>query len=142
MDVKEKSDRMIENYAARLRAGQIGCRRDGLTKTQTARYAAGVARTKLLRAQAGAVLDAAGVPTIVRPFYYSFALKLGKLDRNAWGESAKRDEGLILVSMWVARGLSRAVLLEVARMLFNLDLSHVEPPACAPAEAGVKSVRD
>jgi hypothetical protein len=138
MDAKEKSDRMIENYAARLRAGQMGCRRDGLTKAQTERYAAGVARIKRIRAETGAVLDAAGVPTIVRPFYYSFALKLGKIDRNAWGDCAKRDEGLILVSTWVARGLSRAVLLEIARVLFNLDLSHVEPPACAPGKAGVE----
>jgi hypothetical protein len=142
MDAKEKADRMIENYAARLRAGQIGCRRDGLTKAQTERYAAGVVRTKLLRAQTGVVLDAAGVPTIVRPFYYSFALKLGKLDRDAWGESAKREEGQILVQTWMCRGLRRDVMLKIARSVFNLDLSGTGPPACAPARGDVESIGD
>lgn len=123
MDAQERSDRMVANYAARLRAGQMGCRRDGLTKAQTERYAAGVARTKLLRAQAGVTLDGAGVPTIVRPFYDSFALQMGKLDRDAWGESAKRDEALILVQTWTCRGLKKEILLAIARNVFNMELA-------------------
>lgn len=127
---KDRAERMIENYAARLRAGQATGRRDGLTKAQTERYAAAVARTRWIRSETGAVLDAADVPTIVRPFYHSFALKLGKVDRNAWSECGKREEGRLLVETWVARGLSREIVYQIAARLFNLDLSRSVMASC------------
>ena len=139
--VKRRTERMIANYAARLRAGQVGMRRDGLTKTQAERFAAGVERTKRLRAETITVLDAAGVPVILRPFYCSFAFKLGRLDRHAWCERVKREEGMWLMQTWVGRGLRREVLLEVARKLFGIDLSGRQPP-CAAGGTGVESVRE
>ena len=127
--VKSRAERMIENYAARLRAGQVGCRRDGLTEAQAQRFAAAVARTNRIRAETAAILDAAGMPMIVRPYYYSFALKLGKLAREAWSEHSRREEARILVSTWTARGLAREVLVAIARDLFSIDPDRAEPPA-------------
>ena len=132
MDAEEKADRMVANYAARLRVGQCGHSRVGDVKGQAERYAASVARNKRIRTATGVALGALGVPSIQYPFYYSFALQLGRVDREAWCEHAKRDEGQILVSTWVARGLSREILLGIARNVFNLDLA-VEPGPCAPA---------
>lgn len=130
IEPKERAQRMIENYAARLRAGQATRRRDGLTRAQAERYAVAVARTKWIRAETGAVLAAAGLPMIVRPFYYSFALKLGRLDRNAWSERAKWEEGQILVQTWASRGLRREVMYRIAEKLFNLSLGRSEMASC------------
>jgi len=140
--MKDRAERMIENYAARLRVGQCGYSRVGDLKGQAERYAAAVARNKRIKTATGAVLAGLDEPTIRRPFYHSFALKLGKIDRDAWGEHAKREEGRILVDTWVSRGLTRVALLRIARDVFKLDLTSVEPPACAPAKAGVESIRD
>jgi len=137
--VKRRTEQMIANYAARLRVGQCGSpARVGDLKGQTERYAAGVARMNRIKADTAAVLESLGVVTILRPSYYSFAMKLGKIDARAWGEHAKHAEGAILVDTWVARGLTREILLRVAREVFNLDLSGVGPEACAPVRGDVE----
>jgi hypothetical protein len=122
--LKSRTERMVENYAARLRVGQCGTpARVGDLKGQAERFAAGVARMRRIEAATAQVIDAAGVVTITRPYYYSFARKLGKLDARAWGDSARHDEGRILVDTWVARGLCREVLLRIALEVFELDLA-------------------
>jgi hypothetical protein len=138
---ERRTERMIANYAARLRAGQVGMRRDGLTQAQEERFAAGVERAKRLRAETITVLDAADAPSILRPFYCSFAHKLAKINRNGWCERAKREEGMLLMQTWAVRGLRREVMLEVARKLFGLDLTGSQPP-CAAAGTGVESGRE
>jgi len=139
--VKERAERTAERYASKLFAGSGGRRRDGNFQAQAERFALGVARTTRLRADTGTELDAFGVPTIMRPFYYSFALRLDKLCREEWSESSLWTEGHILVSTWVARGLSREVLLSIAQDLFNINLAKSEPPTCTTAAEAVESDR-
>ncbi|HTW91484.1 MAG TPA: hypothetical protein VMH22_07210 [bacterium] len=124
----ERAERMVANYAARLRAGQMGARRDGLTEVQKKRYAASMEIVNIERRMAGQVLDTAGVATIVRPFYYSFTLRLGKLCREGWSDHSRRQEAMLLVATWESRGLTRAVLYDIALNVFNLDLAHEGKP--------------
>jgi hypothetical protein len=122
--LKSRAERMVENYASRLRVGQCGTpARVGDLKSQAERFAAGVARMRAIDAATTKVTDAEGVATIMRPFYCSFARKLGKLVARAWGDNARRDEGRVLVDVWVARGLCREVLLRIAREVFELELA-------------------
>ncbi len=120
---KSRSERMVENYAARLNVGQMGVRRDGLTKEQKARYAASMEMVNAERSMTGQVLDGRGVATILRPFYFSFAFSLGRLCRKELSGESLRIEAMILVSTWQARGLSRGVLIAIARDVFNMDLA-------------------
>ncbi len=129
--------RSCDRYAAKLAAGRGGLRRDGNAEAQAANYAAGNILLNRLRSGTAEVLDRFGVPTIVRPFYYSYILALGKRDRRMWSETQLRNEGRILVSLWVSRGLKRDVLLAVAQDVLCLNLADSEPRPCASGEAGV-----
>jgi hypothetical protein len=121
---KSRSERMVENYAARLNVGQMGVRRDGLTKEQKQHYALSMEMVNAERRMTGQVLDGQGVATILRPFYYSFAFRLGRLFREDRSDRSRRAEAMILVSTWQARGLSRDVLIYIATDVFNLDLAN------------------
>ncbi len=139
--VKERAKRAAERYAVKLTLGVGAGRRDGDYKAQAEHFALAVARTTRLRADTAAVMDTIGVHTIVRPFYYSFAMRLDKLTREQWSEHSLWTEAHILVTTWVSRGLSREVLLAIARDLFNLNLAESEPPACATGTEAVVSNR-
>jgi hypothetical protein len=129
--------RSCDRYAQKLAAGRGALRRDGDVDAQSAKYQAGFAEVNRQRSATAEVLDRFGVPTIVRPFYYSYILALGKRDRKMWSETQLGNEGRILVSLWVSRGLRRDVLLAIAQDVLGLDLAGAEPLACASVKAGV-----
>ena len=132
---KTKAERMIENYAARVNVGQCGGgERFGDRKAQAEHYAAAMAHNKRIKGETEVVLDALGVPPMLHFGYHTYAQKLGKIVRNAWGEHAKLEEGRILVLVWQTRGLKPEIMLSIARDVFKLDLTVAEPPACAPAK--------
>ena len=89
--VLERAERVSENYARKVAMGRVAKRRDGNLEAQAMNYAEAQARLARLRADVGALLDSAGVPTIVRPFYYSFALTVARRDRQLNSEFARRD---------------------------------------------------
>jgi hypothetical protein len=127
--------RSCERYAARLTAGRGGLRRDGNAEAQAANYAAGNLLLSRLRSATADVLDKYGVPTIVRPYYYSFILALAKRDRILWSEVQRRNEGRILVSLWTSRGLKREVLLAITQDVLLLNLADTESEACTSVKA-------
>ena len=120
--VKDRAKRMIDNYAARLKVGQCGAARNVGLKGPAERFAAAMERVRRTRAKTKALLEDLDVPSIFRSYYCTFALRLGKIVHNAWGEHACRSEALILVMTWQARGLDRDIMLRIAREVFELEI--------------------
>ena len=120
--MKDRAERMIENYAARLKVGQCGSERNVGLKGPAERFAAAMERVKRTRAETKALLEDLDVPSIFRSYYCTFALRLGKIVNHAWGEHACREETRLLISTWQARGLDRDVMLRIARGVFELEI--------------------
>jgi hypothetical protein len=137
----DRVGRICDNYAVKLNNGRGAARRDGNIKAQAENYAATQMRMGRLRAETAAVLDRYGVPMIVRPFYYSFVLKLAKLDEQGLSEQTRRLEGRLEVDVWAARGLARNTLVEVALQVLSMDLRRDAPDPCGADETRVESYR-
>jgi hypothetical protein len=123
--------RSCDRYAARLAAGRVRARRDGDFAAQVSNYVAANARTHQIRSGTAAVLDAAGVSNIVRPYYYSFALALGRRSRELWSARQLAAEARILVELWRSRGLVHSVLSAIAGEVFGILLVDTGPAPCA-----------
>jgi hypothetical protein len=121
--LKSRAECMLENYAARLRIGQCGSERNAGLRGPAQRYAEAMERQDRILAATRASLDSAQVPRVLRVFYVHFALRLGKLVHKAWGEHALREEALILIMTWRARGLNPALMRRIAREVFGLELA-------------------
>jgi hypothetical protein len=137
----DRVGRICDNYAVKLSNGRGACRRDGNIKAQAENYAATQARIGRLRAETAAVLEHYKVPTIARPFYYSFVLKLARLDREGLSEQSRRIEGRLQVDLWAGRGLERNTLVEVALQVLCMDLRRDAPDPCGADETRVELVR-
>lgn len=61
------------------------------------------------------VLEPGGVPTIQIPFYLNFAREIYKKSSAFSGKTLSNEIGLIM-NKWMARGLDKAILEEVARI--------------------------
>jgi len=142
--IEYPSDRVgksCTNYALKLSKGRGAARRDGDVEAQAAHYATAQQRMGLLRAMTAQVLDSHGVGSIVRPFYYSFILKLARLvEEFSYGESC-RIEAMLQLDLWTARGLARDVLIEIAYQVLNMDLGRPACDPCGAVEKGVESNR-
>jgi len=137
----ERVERVCDNYAVKLNNGRGACRRDGNIKAQAEHYATSQVRIGQLRADTADILNREGVPTIVRPFYYSFVLKLAKLDEEELSEEYRRIEGRLQADLWAGRGLQRHLLVEIALQVLNLDLRRAAPDPCDAGDTRVESVR-
>ncbi|MEO0080406.1 MAG: hypothetical protein ABIK44_07010 [candidate division WOR-3 bacterium] len=70
------------------------------------------------------VLDSEGVPTIDYPFYLAFGREMWRLQRQGLSGDSLAKETAVLITKWVGRGLSLAVLEAIRTQVFN-----VGPPA-------------
>lgn len=129
--------RGCDRYADKLAAGRGGLRRDGNAEAQVRNYVSGNLVLQRLRSDTAKVLDAVGVSSIVRPYYYGFALALGRRSRELWSTEQLLREGRALLSVWEARGLERAALLSIAKEVLSLDLTDTESQACARRESDI-----
>ena len=139
--VNDRVERVCENYALKLSLGSGASRRDGDVESQAANYTAGQARVSQLRADTAVLLDREGVPTIVRPYYYDFVLRVAKRDSELLSEHARRVEGRLQLELWASRGLSRNLLAHIALQVLGLDLTGPEPDPCAADDTRVESDR-
>jgi hypothetical protein len=124
---RERVERMVENYAARLNVGQCGVAANLGFKGTAERYAAAMERVTRVRARTKAFLNKLDLPWVTRPPYCSYACKLAKLIDNARGEHVPLGEARIVLMTWEARGLDRDVLMRIARELFELELGEEKP---------------
>lgn len=138
----DRVGRSCDNYALKLSNGRGAVRRDGNIRAQAEHYASTQVRMGLLRSMTAVILDSHGVPSIVRPFYYSFVLKLAKFTEQEWSGESLHIEGRLQVDLWAARGLERNILVEVALQVLNMDLTGPEPGSCAADDARVESKRE
>jgi len=120
---KSRAERMMANYEARLKVGQCGAERNIGLKEPARRYAAAMERQERIVAGAKVIIQPLDILQCIKLMYYRFALRLGKIVNNAWGEHACREEARLLVSTWQARGLDREVMLRIAREVFELELT-------------------
>ncbi len=127
--------RRVENMAARIAVGCVPARRDGDVKRQLDNYQWSAIRACNIEAMTREVIDSVGVSIVFRPFYFGFARIMGSLVTRGLSPAAILAEARIQVQAWTARGLDRKILLELARMVTNLDVS--EP--CPSELAGVES---
>ena len=134
----DRTERVCENYALKLSLGTGASRSDGDIEKQAANYTAGQARISRLRADTAVLLDDEGVPSIVRPYYYDFVLRLAKRDSELVSEHARRVEGRLQLELWAARGLSRNLLAHIALQVLGLDLTGPEPDPCAADDTRVE----
>lgn len=134
----KRAEQVSRNYAMRASLGRGTLRKDGDIEAQAANYAESQARLCRLRADVALLLDGAGVPSIVRPFYYSFAQTVARRDRQLNSEFTRRAEARVQVDLWESRGLVRVLLLRVCREVLGLEIS----TPCAESGPGVKSVRE
>ena len=116
-------ERVCEKYAAKLELGRMLGRADGDVKSQVEHFRQGVERMETLRQMMSQVLCAAGISTIWFPYYYDFGRKLMALSSRTSSAEVLLLEARMQLEVWVARGLERAVLEQIAENCFNLKLS-------------------
>ncbi len=107
-------------YEVKLRQSEQGRAAPHRAKEQVARYRAALIHTQQFLLETRAVLDMEGVSTITRGFYLSFARSLDKLKRQGLSGESLAIEAAILMSTWVARGLSQHVLETIRTQVFDV----------------------
>ena len=125
--VRSRAVRMIANYSARLNTGQCGSERNIGLKEPARRYEAAMERQDRIVARTKALLRSLDIPPCLQLVCYRFALRLGKIVHNAWGEHARLEEARILVMTWQARGLDRDIMFRIAREVFELEMDEGKP---------------
>ncbi len=66
------------------------------------------------------VCDSAGVSTIQIPFYLNFGREIWALQRKEISGASLADEAANLITKWVGRGLTQAVLQSIRTDVFNV----------------------
>jgi hypothetical protein len=67
------------------------------------------------------VCDGIGVPTIQYPFYLCFGREMWKLSRKEISGESLAQEAAVLITKWVARGLTQSVLQAIRTDVFNVS---------------------
>ena len=67
------------------------------------------------------VCDGAGVPTIQYPFYLNFGREIWALTRKEVSGESLALEVAVLITKWVARGLTQSVLQAIRTDVFNVS---------------------
>jgi hypothetical protein len=110
-------------------------RRDGDIEAQAGAFRRAQESDRDLRTSVGQLLCSAGVPSIQWLFYFDFARRLSRLSRSDMSGDVRVSEARMQLEVWVARGLNRTVLEEIAFTLFNLTLTGPIPTLAADKDA-------
>ena len=73
-----------------------------------------------METQVRQVLNGAGVPFILYPFYLNFGREIWALSRKEISGESLAQEAATLIAKWVARGLTPAVLQAIRTDVFNV----------------------
>jgi hypothetical protein len=119
-------DQVVRNYELQLRCKMVGRARSGTVEAQVQHYAVAQAHNYTVVVQVKNLLDQIGVSVIWYPYYHSFARQVDKCVRSIeFSAEARRKEASLIVDHWTARGLNRAILVDICYQVFNISL---EPP--------------
>jgi hypothetical protein len=127
-------DRICDKYEYKLRDGRTASRSDQDRERQAEGYRRGAARNEEVRSAVAAVISRVGVSTIWWAFYYDFGRTLARLKARDGSPESLHSEARMQLEVWVARGLVREVLEQVARECFELDLTGPIPTLAQPPE--------
>jgi len=116
-------DAVCARYERKLRAGRTQARRDGDTESQVGAFRKAQEADRDLRTCVSQLISSAGVPSIQWLFYYDFARRMSRLCRSDMAGDVRVSEARMQLEVWVARGLKRTVLEEIASTLFTLTLT-------------------
>jgi hypothetical protein len=73
-----------------------------------------------MEAEVRTVLNAAGQPTIMYPFYLNFGRELWALRRRGVSGESLAIEAAVLIAKWVAQGLVQATLQDIRTDVFTI----------------------
>jgi hypothetical protein len=63
------------------------------------------------------------IPRIQYPFYYAFSREIFHMVRSGIAGDALKAEAVVLGKKWAARGLNKTVLQDIAKEVWNLDIT-------------------
>ena len=75
----------------------------------------------MMETQVKQVCDSSAVATIMYPFYLCFGREMWSLQRREMSGDSLALEAQILITKWVARGLTQAVLQDIRTQVFNVS---------------------
>jgi hypothetical protein len=127
-------DAVCARYERKLRAGRTQARRDGDVEGQVDAFRKAQESDRALRAEVGQVMSCAGVPSIQWLFYYDFARRVRRMMLRDLATDVVSNEARMQLEVWVARGLAREVLVQVASECFGLLLTGPIPTLAHSAE--------
>lgn len=117
--------RRVEKWNAKFNTERIKSTLDDMRPQMYTHVQAAFPLIALMESQVKQTLDASGVATIQYPFYLCFGRELWSMTRKEISGDSAAKEAAVLVSKWVARGLTQAVLQAIRSQVFNIPA----PPA-------------
>jgi hypothetical protein len=110
----------IANWNAKFDTTRIKATLDAKRADMLANVSAVFPVIAAMELQVKQVCDGAGVPTIQYPFYLCFGREMWALSRKDISGESLALEAAVLITKWVARGLTQAVLQDIRTDVFNV----------------------
>ena len=110
----------IEKWDAKFDTTRIKATLDTMRPKMLEHATAAFTSIALMESQVKQTLDASGVPFIQYPFYLCFGRELWSKSQKEMSGESLAQEAAVLISKWVARGLTQSVLQAVRSQVFNV----------------------
>jgi hypothetical protein len=110
----------IAKWNAKFNTERIKATLDDLRPNMLANVTATFPLLTAMELQVKQVCDGSAVATIQYPFYLNFGREIWALTRKDISGDSLAKEAQILVTKWVARGLTLAVLTDIRSQVFNV----------------------
>ena len=110
----------IANWNAKFNTERIKATLDDKRPAMLANVTAVFPMITAMELQVKQVCDGKGVPTIQYPFYLNFGREIWALTRKEVSGESLALEVAVLITKWVARGLTQSVLQAIRTDVFNV----------------------
>jgi len=110
----------IANWNAKYNTERIKATLDDKRPGMLASVTAVFPMITAMELQVKQVCDGKGVPTIQYPFYLNFGREIWALTRKEVSGESLALEAAVLITKWVARGLTQSVLQAIRTDVFNV----------------------
>ena len=110
----------IANWNAKFNTERIKATLDDKRPAMLANVTAVFPMITAMELQVKQVCDGKGVPTIQYPFYLNFGREIWALTRKEVSGESLALEAAVLITKWVARGLTQSVLQAIRTDVFNV----------------------
>jgi len=117
IDPTRRIDKWNSKVTAARTADVVGTRLPTMKANAAGEFVTIIAMETRVRA----VLNGAGQPTIQYPFYLAFGREIWALQRRGIQGEALAVEAALLISKWVAQGLTSSVLQDIRTNVFSVS---------------------